>query len=284
MRYILILLWLLLGLSYYLMANHCREAGRPDTSAIEHAQAQALPTSKAKSSELPCPTIGPFAFKRSSAELIKTAQWESYKDSLLALLQKDKKIQIIGLQMEGESDAGSVAASKSAAEEELAMSRARVLSEALGLTEERLQIYTSNTGKADFKTDCLIPGARVKMVTVTEKIKEVQDRTLIYFPYNSTKKLNDQEVEAYLDALARQVRDTGERIRLTGHTDDKGEPDYNLELGQYRAEVIKRYLISKGVASDKVVALSRGETRPIADNQSKEGRAQNRRTELEIIK
>ncbi|MCL4132820.1 UNVERIFIED_CONTAM: hypothetical protein GTU68_002768 [Idotea baltica] len=139
-------------------------------------------------------------------------------------------------------------------------------------------------GEVKFSSECEIPGAKIKLVTVTQKIKEIQDRTLIYFPYNSTNKLNDAEVEKYLDALAIKIIKSNNRVRLTGHTDNKGTPEYNLELGQNRAEVIKSYLLSKGVQHENLVTLSKGEVQPISENETEQGRAQNRRTELEIIK
>ena len=267
MRYILIVLWLFLGLGYYLIARSCGKEMDPiasieDTTIVDSGLKK----------EIPCPRIGPFAFNQGSADLIKTNHWDTFKDSLLLLLVENKKIQIVGLTIEGESKLG-----------DLGKQRAHSLASAMGMKEENLQIYESNLGKKNYHSDCQIPGARIKLVRVTEKIKEIQDRTLIYFPYNSTNKLNDEEVESYLDGLALKVIESNQQIRLTGHTDNKGEPDYNLKLGQSRAEVIKNYLVSKLVPIDNIIAVSKGEKEPIADNDNEEGRAQNRRTELEII-
>ncbi len=272
MRYLLILLWLLLGPGYYFLAKQCGQISEP-SFVDEQVHLPVASTNTKTIKETPCPKVEAFAFNRGSADLIKLAGWDSYKDSLLALLNEEKKIQIVGLVVEGESNVN-----------DFGMLRAKAISSAMGVPEESLQLYSSNIAKVNFKYDCKMPGARIKLVTVTEKIKEVQDRTLIYFPYNSTNKLNDDEVETYLDALAIQVIKTGEQIRLTGHTDNKGEPKYNLELGQSRAEVIKDYLIFKKVPDENIFALSEGETKPISENTTEEGRAENRRTELEIIK
>lgn len=268
MRYILIVLWLLLGLAYYLLSNFCEKDDLISSSINqENISTPIIPK------ETPCPIINAFAFERGSANLIQTGKWNAFRDSLLVLLTNDKKIQIVGLEFEGESVA-----------QDLGMQRANALSKAMGLPEEKLQVYASKISKPTYKIDCQIPGARIKLVTVTEKIKEIQDRTLIYFPYNSTNKLNDKEVETYLDAVAKKVINSNERIRLTGHTDDKGEPEYNLSLGQSRAEVIRNYLLSRNVPLDNILVFSEGEINPIADNNTEQGRAQNRRTELEIIK
>lgn len=70
------------------------------------------------------------------------------------------------------------------------------------------------------------------------------------------------------------------RLVITGHTDSIGAEEYNQGLSERRAEAAKEYLVSKGVASGRLKALGYGETRPIATNATREGRAQNRRVEL----
>ncbi len=115
-------------------------------------------------------------------------------------------------------------------------------------------------------------------------IKETKDKTLIYFPFNSTQKLNNSEVESYLNDVATRVIASKEQIVLTGHTDNVGSDESNLALGQSRADIVKNYLIQKGVAADKISSTSKGESSPIADNTTEDGRTKNRRTELQIIK
>ena len=118
--------------------------------------------------------------------------------------------------------------------------------------------------------------------TKTTDIVEIDDRTLIYFPYNSTKRLEDDEIESYLDAVAVRLNKTGEKVYLTGHTDSFGDASYNYQLGLSRAKIIQRYLMGKGVPSDRIQVDSKGETSPIAPNNTETGRSKNRRTELVI--
>ena len=73
------------------------------------------------------------------------------------------------------------------------------------------------------------------------------------------------------------------RIELGGHTDNVGEVAYNKALSQKRAEAVKAYLISKGIAADRLRAVGYGERVPLAPNDTETGRASNRRTELKII-
>jgi len=121
-----------------------------------------------------------------------------------------------------------------------------------------------------------------RKLNIDANIKETADRTLIYFPYGSTSKLNNSRVESYLNDVAERVKASGERVILTGHTDNDSSTQYNLGLGQRRADVVKNYLISKGVSTSKISATSKGESQPIASNDTAAGMAKNRRTELQI--
>jgi outer membrane protein OmpA-like peptidoglycan-associated protein len=64
---------------------------------------------------------------------------------------------------------------------------------------------------------------------------------------------------------------------LQGHTDSVGKDSYNLSLSQRRADAVKTYLVSKGIPAERLTAKGYGETQPVADNATTEGRAQNRR-------
>src|SRR3546814_10773362 len=66
------------------------------------------------------------------------------------------------------------------------------------------------------------------------------------------------------------------------HTDSKGSDDYNQKLSESRAQSVMQYLGEHGVAADRMTAVGRGETQPIADNDSDEGRELNRRVELRL--
>jgi OOP family OmpA-OmpF porin len=71
-------------------------------------------------------------------------------------------------------------------------------------------------------------------------------------------------------------------ILAVGHTDSIGSAAYNQKLSMRRAEAVKAYLISKGIPGERISIDGKGETQPVADNKTKEGRAQNRRVEVEI--
>jgi outer membrane protein OmpA-like peptidoglycan-associated protein len=73
------------------------------------------------------------------------------------------------------------------------------------------------------------------------------------------------------------------RIRLEGHTDNVGDDASNLRLSQARAEAVKAWLVAKGIDAARIEAKGFGETQPVADNFSDEGRQLNRRTEARIL-
>ena len=73
------------------------------------------------------------------------------------------------------------------------------------------------------------------------------------------------------------------RIEIQAHTDNMGEAAYNLSLSEKRANSVRDHLIAKGVAANRMEVKGYGETQPIADNSTRDGRATNRRVELKII-
>ncbi len=73
------------------------------------------------------------------------------------------------------------------------------------------------------------------------------------------------------------------RIKIEGHTDDQGEETYNQRLSRLRAESVKRYMVNKGIESDRLFTIGYGESKPTARNDTEENRRLNRRTEFIIL-
>ena len=87
-----------------------------------------------------------------------------------------------------------------------------------------------------------------------------------------------------LDEAAGLLRDEGEiNVVAEGHTDSIGSDSYNMKLGQRRADSVRSYLVNKGISSKRIRTESYGESRPVATNDTAEGRAQNRRVELRVV-
>jgi OOP family OmpA-OmpF porin len=89
------------------------------------------------------------------------------------------------------------------------------------------------------------------------------------------------EDAATLDAAAATLKKWGEtRVEVAGYTDSIADDAYNLKLSQKRAEAVMNYLVGKGIAAGRLSAKGYGESQPVADNASAEGRFKNRRVEL----
>ena len=87
-----------------------------------------------------------------------------------------------------------------------------------------------------------------------------------------------------LDQVAQQARGIDlETIIAVGHTDSIGTDAYNQKLSERRAASVKAYLVSKGIDPNRIYTEGKGKKNPIASNKTKEGRAQNRRVEIEIV-
>jgi OOP family OmpA-OmpF porin len=92
------------------------------------------------------------------------------------------------------------------------------------------------------------------------------------------------EGKAKLDDLSGKLKAiTLEVIIAVGHTDAVGTDAYNQKLSVKRAESVKAYLVSKGVEANRVYTEGKGEKQPTADNKTTEGRAKNRRVEIEVV-
>jgi outer membrane protein OmpA-like peptidoglycan-associated protein len=87
-----------------------------------------------------------------------------------------------------------------------------------------------------------------------------------------------------LDEVAVALIANGRPVGIEGYTDSRGSQSRNMDLSQQRAEAVRTYLISRGLPAEQVVAKGMGPDRPIADNSSAEGRANNRRVEIVVAK
>ncbi|MGD2134352.1 MAG: OmpA family protein [Maricaulaceae bacterium] len=85
------------------------------------------------------------------------------------------------------------------------------------------------------------------------------------------------------DVAAVFVEYPATRVEITGHADSRGDEQYNLELSHQRALSVGNYLISRGVAGNRIYAYGAGENQPIATNDTEVGRARNRRVEILLI-
>ncbi len=90
--------------------------------------------------------------------------------------------------------------------------------------------------------------------------------------------------KAKLSDLVSKLQGTDiEVVVATGHTDAIGSDAYNMKLSLRRANAVKAFLVSKGIPADRVFVEGKGESQPVASNKTREGRAKNRRVEVEVV-
>ena len=264
------ILWLILGWWMYSVNKDCCDANTTKSEQMSDST-PIVPKTEAKAVE------GPILFDYKSNKALLGDNWSSYKQSLLDRLKGDDKMEITGYYTKDETTPNGF--------QNMGEARADAARIALGLDKNRTLLRGVVSDKEVDKEN-KFQGLNFKPISAKPaSIEEtVDDKTIIRFPYNSTDKLSDSAVESYLNKVADRVKKSGERVQLTGFTDSDGNADYNISLGKKRAEIIKSYLVGRGVASNKIITSSKGEANPIASNSTATGKAQNRRTELQIIK
>ena len=114
---------------------------------------------------------------------------------------------------------------------------------------------------------------------VTEKVTFAAD---VFFDFD--KAVLKPEGKAKLDDVVGKLKATAlEVVIAIGHTDSVGSKEYNQKLSVRRAEAVKAYLVSKGIEPNRVYTEGKGKAQPIASNATAEGRAKNRRVEIEVV-
>jgi OOP family OmpA-OmpF porin len=154
--------------------------------------------------------------------------------------------------------------------------RLLVSAEAFGTERRDVKINPGETSLVIIEVVLYPAKAEVKQteIVILEKVNFDFDKDTILA---SSLPLLDQVSNVLLEHPEIKV------VEVQGHTDDKGNDQYNLDLSQRRVESVRAYLIQKGVAPERLVAKGYGETQPIASNKTEKGRATNRRVQFIIV-
>lgn len=150
---------------------------------------------------------------------------------------------------------------------------------AVGATVGGLIGHQMDKQEAELRRD--MAGTGVEVVREGDTIR-------LQAPENITFDTNRADIrpqfQPVLEQLAQSIRQyPGTVVQVEGHTDATGAAAYNQTLSENRAASVRSYLIQRGVEANRLIAVGYGMTRPIADNNTAAGRAQNRRVEILIV-
>ena len=162
-----------------------------------------------------------------------------------------------------------------------------------GQAQQAAQTAQNAAQAADGKADSANQGvqqANNRITTLESRVASINDNytqsesQTVTFPLNSA--TLSEQARTTLDKIASDLssQKMGFMIEVQGYTDATGTEQYNIGLSQRRAEAVERYLVSKNVSLFRVSIVGLGKENPVADNKTSQGRAQNRRVEVRILK
>ncbi len=233
---------------------------------------------------------GPLLFAWEDAKPITNKKFEKLKNQILEDKSENNLLVISGPYTKSEDNTSTF--------DNMGLARANMIKELFleDLPEERIKTRGTKITEKKAMRRGTWPGASFKWTESekVEKIKkeesgagevlELDDRALIYFPYNSVEKIESPRIDEYLTELAKRLKKSKEKVVLTGHTDSQGAASGNEKLGLRRAKMIRDLLKAKGIKSKKIITRTEGEKNPIASNATELGRLENRRVVVQIIK
>lgn len=224
----------------------------------------------------------PIDFQWANATAFTNDGFPELKEVQLAQMKDQNLLQITGFYHEAEP--------KPEGYDNMGFARADAVKKlfAGAIPDDRIQLRARLIDEKEGVRNGYFEGTAFEWITpeaqVEETVEELDDRIIIRFPFGSAEKEYDPAVDEYLSKLVTRVKETGERISLTGHTDNVGEDANNIKLGLKRADQIKASLVKDGVKAEQIDTASKGEAQPVDSNDTDLGRRNNRRVEVRLIK
>lgn len=112
-----------------------------------------------------------------------------------------------------------------------------------------------------------------------QALAALQARRVVYFEYDSSE-IRAEYLEVVAAHAAYLAKYPNARVRLEGHTDERGSREYNIGLGERRAQTVRKALMLQGAAESQITTVSYGEERPAVEGSGEQAYAQNRRVEI----
>lgn len=244
------------------------------TSVRTACYASAAPVNEAAATVAKTSAALPLSFNWSNAAPVLSIGFDGERSKWLKGKSADNVLEISGEYALGEETMKGFS--------NMGLARADAVRKILSvdLPDERMRLNSKEATSVD---DSIV-GISVKWMPMSEEdvVIDFGEKAVIYFPIDSDDKKSKAAISAYLGAVAKRVKASGEVIFITGHTDNEGTVKKNLRLAKNRAMRIRRILRQKGVDREQIVVNAKGEQDPIASNDTELGRYQNRRMVLEI--
>ncbi len=302
MRILLFFLWLTLGLAYFLIWNQRDQCCTGDTQQVlslpslftgsttstAKEQSFSIPETSITSQSVPLQvnnqsvdtmgtSPGCVVFKWGQSDPVIRPCFNVWKDSLAQQLKEGQMLELIGEYFDRENQvmaSGNIGLLRAVKTKSLLLG---------SIQESRIKIRSRSVPERDSVEFRPFQSLSAQVIYYNELIKEMDDKTLIYFAYGAEDQIHNQWLETYSDHLVEMLRNTKHELLLVGHTDDDATAESNQKLGLQRAELVKYLLVSKGIKASRIKTSSKGESSPIAPNDTEQNRSLNRRVELFII-
>lgn len=263
-----LLLWLIWS---YLICNVQKQC-------CQQAETPAIINQAPQETVAPPVESRPILFRWNGADPILSPSASLLRDSVIVGIKDNQQLKIIGHYFAGETNSTSY--------ENLGVARAHSLKDSLfaSIPDDRCQFIGQLVDERPGVRDQLFNASEFGYAVFTEDVKEIGNKAIVNFPYNSTKRIANPEVEQYLKDLAERLKKASGNVQITGHTCDLGADAPNYYLGMWRSEIVRDYLVGLGVDANRISVKSEGEKNPMVPNSNEANRKQNRRAEIEIIK
>lgn len=221
-------------------------------------------------------TSGVPLFKWNAAQPEPDANFKNWKKEMLAKGGQGDTLLITAWYRAGETDGAKLGMAR--AEALKAMMMPEMPDSRLHLAAKAVEDSLAEGGPARESAGF----SWIKMVLAKEEgaIIESDNAVTFLFPFNSTEKDKDPAVDEYLRKLVEKHKATSATFLVVGHTDNVGSDEQNNALGMGRARAIAKILTDNGIPASRIKVESKGKSEPVADNNTEDGRHQNRRVVL----
>lgn len=216
-------------------------------------------------------TTSALLFKPKTYGLILESTNEEVISNILAQGTPEQLLQITGLNSLQEQEG---------LDYDLGLARAVELKKMLidSLSEDRIEVFSDTISNFKLTVDSLFSAITYEWVD-----NDTPNVPTNYFLIDhDTKRVKTESFESIIEKVAQRLIDTGGKVIINGHTDSSGDKELNFTIALRNAKDIRDELKAKGIDNKQIETTSRGEESPIADNETEQGRKDNRRIEIQI--